>query len=284
MPFEFICPHCGQSNGSLPDELKGTSGAYNSCNKAVTFTTRTRRKSRLRSCCLVSAVLSVGLFALALVFAIPAGIEAGRRMTCAANLKMIALGLHNYHDRYGSFPPPYTVDAEGNRLHSWRTLLLPYMGRSDVYGRIDLSKPWNAAENAFALQIAIPGYCCPSSEHGGKGSCAAQYVVVVGDGLMFDENQCVSLKDMNDKRDETLLVVESANRSTSWMEPTDLEFKSMQFKINGGPSEISSVHPGGATVVMASGSVLFVSQTCEPDALKASFTRDGAEPNPLRFE
>jgi hypothetical protein len=41
--------------------------------------------------------------------------------------KMIALALHNYHDVYAAFPPAYTVDENGQRLHSWRTLILPWL-------------------------------------------------------------------------------------------------------------------------------------------------------------
>src|SRR5262245_60216991 len=51
----------------------------------------------------------------------------GRRMYCSNNLKQIGLALHNYHDKYGALPPAYTVDEDGKPLHSWRTLILPFM-------------------------------------------------------------------------------------------------------------------------------------------------------------
>src|SRR5688572_16573457 len=38
--------------------------------------------------------------------------SAVRRMTCANNLKHIALALHNYHDVYGSLPPAYIADSD----------------------------------------------------------------------------------------------------------------------------------------------------------------------------
>ena len=51
--------------------------------------------------------------------------EAPRRMMCSNNLKQIAIALRNYESVYHCLPPAHTVDAEGNPLHSWRTLILP---------------------------------------------------------------------------------------------------------------------------------------------------------------
>jgi len=48
---------------------------------------------------------------------------------CKNNLKQIGLAFHDYHDKFGSFPPAYTVDSNGRLLHSWRSLLLPYLAQ-----------------------------------------------------------------------------------------------------------------------------------------------------------
>jgi type II secretory pathway pseudopilin PulG len=80
---------------------------------------------------LIELLVVVGLIGLLIAMLLPAvrtSGEAGRRFSCSNNLKQIALALHNYHDEFGSFPPVYTVDDAGTRLHSWRTLILPYMG------------------------------------------------------------------------------------------------------------------------------------------------------------
>ena len=61
--------------------------------------------------------------AIIVVFIMPAfqaAREAARRVTCSNNLKRIGLGLHNYHDKYGCFPPAYVADKDGKPMHSWR--------------------------------------------------------------------------------------------------------------------------------------------------------------------
>jgi len=59
--------------------------------------------------------------------AVIAAREAARRMQCTCHLKGLGLAFHTYHDAYGSFPPAYTVDADGRPLHSWRVLILPFI-------------------------------------------------------------------------------------------------------------------------------------------------------------
>ena len=73
----------------------------------------------------------LGIIALVIALLLPlarngAG-PAARRAQCTNNLKQIALALHNYEQAYKALPPAYTVDAEGRPLHSWRTLILPYL-------------------------------------------------------------------------------------------------------------------------------------------------------------
>ena len=84
--------------------------------------------------------------------------EAARRTQCRNNLKQIALALHNYESHYHALPPAYTIDAEGKPLHSWRTLILPWIEQVNLYNSIDLSKPWDDPANAEALNT-VPQVC-----------------------------------------------------------------------------------------------------------------------------
>jgi len=74
--------------------------------------------------------------------------EANRYAQCKGKLKQLGLALFNYHEDYGSFPPAYIADTNGNPMHSWRLLLLPYMDEPELYSLYNFSQPWNAPGNS----------------------------------------------------------------------------------------------------------------------------------------
>src|SRR5262245_6205217 len=79
---------------------------------------------------LAEFLVVVGIIAVLIAFLLPSirsGGEAARRAQCTNNLKQIALALYNYEQEHKVLPPAYTVDATGRPLHSWRTLILPYL-------------------------------------------------------------------------------------------------------------------------------------------------------------
>ena len=73
--------------------------------------------------------------------------ESARRSVCADNLHQIALALQSYHQANGCFPPAYIADKDGKPMHSWRVLILPYLGHDDIYKAYDFSQPWDAPKN-----------------------------------------------------------------------------------------------------------------------------------------
>lgn len=120
----------------------------------------------------VSSVVSIAIIMVVGALILPSVRVArgpARGMQCKNNLKNIALALHNYAaSNGGNFPPAFTVDANGKRLHSWRTLILAHIDRRDLYARVDFSKPWDDPSNA-GFQCKCPCLCVPverkSAEH-----------------------------------------------------------------------------------------------------------------------
>lgn len=204
-----------------------------------------------------------------LVPAVRSGPHARRRMMCANNLKQISLAMLNYEEANGCFPPAYTVDAKGNRLHSWRTLLLPYMEEQELYQRIDLTKPWDHPVNAKLNSIQLSVYDCPWSS-GPAGSTT--YVIVDDPSSIFDGSKTTSMAQIKDGTSNTLLVVEVARSlAVPWMSPNDIDGKTYL------TSSSKSEHMGGASYSLADGSVHFMPSEMQEDGLEALLTKDAGD-------
>jgi prepilin-type processing-associated H-X9-DG protein len=70
--------------------------------------------------------------------------EAARRSQCSNNLKQIALGLHNYHDTYKSFPAGWfdfvPVDPPPYESFSWSALVLPFVEQQALADALGITR------------------------------------------------------------------------------------------------------------------------------------------------
>ena len=196
--------------------------------------------------------------------------EAARRNNCHGNLKQIALALSNYEAVHGSFPPAYTVDAEGRPLHSWRTLILPHMEQQALYDSIDLTKSWDDPANEQARSTSLSVYQCPSlpdddPEHANFTTYLAvvtpDSVIRPADSLSYSELPAPS---------ETLLVVDAdASPATHWMSPVDADEKLL---LNVDPKR-KRQHSGDIWLAAyADGHASALSGMIDPKALRAMIT------------
>jgi len=192
--------------------------------------------------------------------------EAARRNQCGSQLEQIGVALRAYQDDYGCLPPAYVADQTGRRMHSWRTLILPYLDDYEgLHDKYDFDKPWNSPEN---LQLAeeFDSWSCPSWKQSAKGKTT--YMLVSGPGTLFegDRSTCLDATKLRDGGKSTIILAETASPGVTWTEPVDLDVAKMNFQINGGPGEIGSDHSGGvAMVLFADGHV---------EALPAKTTRE----------
>lgn len=182
-------------------------------------------------------------------------------------LHPIGLALHLYHDTWHTFPPAYTVDAEGRRLHSWRVLLLPYLDRNDVYEKIDLNKPWDDPVHSELRKTAIAPFICPSNP---SLPSRTSYLAVVGDELAFTGEHPQKISDFTDGAGETITVIEvSEGQSIEWMDPHDADEPMFLSFVQ---TEKTS-HTGGGHVLLADGAVRFVSSKTPVETRRALLTR-----------
>lgn len=194
-------------------------------------------------CSLVFFAL-VGILAALLLPAIHAAREAARRMSCCP--KQLTLAFHNYHDTYGSLPPAYTVDENGNPLHSWRVLLLPFMERHDLYKKIRLDEPWDSPHNS-QFHKHTPFFTCPSRPEKEREDGLIPYQMVIGPDTISDGPNCVKFSEITRKSSEAILFVE-ASVPVPWMSPQDVPQSTL---VNG---VVSSVPKRDGTVVQGIGS------------------------------
>jgi hypothetical protein len=217
-------------------------------------------------------IVPVGLVVIALFIPLPrrAG-EAARRTQCKNNLKQIGLALYNYHDIYGAFPPAYTVDSNGKRLHSWRTLILPFIDQVPLHQKIDLTKAWDDPVNAEAAKTPLHVYHCPSAP---GPSTHTSYVVITGADTCFPGAVSKALSEITDGTANTMMAIEvDSERFVPWMSPTDVD---EHFFLNVGPKSKTS-HAGGLHTLMADGQVRFLSYNLDVKTRRALMTTDAGD-------
>jgi type II secretory pathway pseudopilin PulG len=223
---------------------------------------------------LVEVLIVVAVIGIVLAFFLPArrGVSgAARRTQCVNNLRQIALALENYQAVHGSLPPAYTVDAEGKPLHSWRTLILPFMEQHALYEKIDLSKPWDDPANTEVFETVLYTYQCPSAT---SPPGYTTYVAVAAPGGCFDLTQPRKLSDITDDHDLTLMVMElPSDHAVHWMSPNDAS--ETLLRAPGNADKLP--HPQGAHAVCVSGRVLSLDADISPTRLRALVSIAGGD-------
>jgi type II secretory pathway pseudopilin PulG len=219
---------------------------------------------------LVVIVILVLLVALMLP-AVRSAREPARRNACKNNLKQIALALRLYEEVNGTLPPAYTVDADGNRLHSWRTLILPYMEQAQLFESIDLTKPWDDPANAKARDEVVDVYTCPSATH---EEALTTYLGVFGPACVFSGSLPRKLSEVTDDISATIMVIEvKADPAVHWMSPQDIN----EDEVLEAFAESRTNHPSVIQAAFVDGSAHALTVSLDEDIVRAMLTISGGE-------
>ncbi len=208
--------------------------------------------------------------------------EHGRRTQCKNMLMQIGLAMHNYHETWSHFP----ASAAGDPAISWRVALLPFLGGPVPLEKYDPRAAWDAESNLKLATRMMEHYRCPSNhvQQDAQGRWFTAYSMPTGPHTVGANPKGTQIREIADGTSNTLLVVEACGSQIVWTEPRDVDVSVQPTGINlkgNAPGHsagwLSSYHAGGTQVLLADGSVRFLSAQTDPAVLKKLATVDGGE-------
>jgi hypothetical protein len=293
MPIPFTCPYCGEKT-LANDQYAGYEGPCVNCGRSITIPGNEKRipaegvpvneqpiahnPSRVPLVVVGSLSLVVSLIVVGTLLISPA-IKAARvsatRHRCMGHLEQLALALDAYQGDFGSYPPAFVVGSDGKPWHSWRVLVLPYLGSdaSELYKRYDMNQAWDSPQNSQLL-ASMPDVFSSPADDVALSRFETSYVAVVGPGLVFNGVQPTRTDQLADGRDQTLLLVEVGGAGIPWMQPRDLDSQSLTYTIG---TDLGGNHVGGMTAVSADAQGHFLRDTLSPQEIHALLTIAGGE-------
>lgn len=167
---------------------------------------------------------------------------AARYVQSTANLMKIGTALHDFHEKYGHFPPAAVYGPDGKPWHSWRVLVLPYLEEKSLYDLYKFEESWDGPNNRKLLERMPSVYRDPV--HGESEDYFTHYAAASGPGTafpsegkhfngnakdLFDHLKETSgtkrISDISDGLGNAILVGSiSPDRRIPWMKPEDVTF------------------------------------------------------------
>jgi len=158
-------------------------------------------RHRSRGFTLIELLVVIAIIAILIALLLPAvqqAREAARRTQCRNNIKQLGLGIHNYHDNFGMFPPalissgrcnpasgaPVGTECPATRpvlnTTGW-VLMLPYLDQAPLYNKYNfnvsssMSSPYSRPQagavvdsttNKAIYELKLAVFGCPSDPAG----------------------------------------------------------------------------------------------------------------------
>jgi len=109
---------------------------------------------------LLVVIAIIGTLVGLLLPAVQTAREAGRRMSCANNLKQLGLGIVNYEHARKTYPSGR--DTKNQYGVSWAFRLLPYVEQTQIYASYDKNARVDEDANSVAMRTPVSTFFCAS--------------------------------------------------------------------------------------------------------------------------
>ncbi len=224
----------------------------------------------------------------------PTGIYCYRR--CPSNLRNVILGLMSYAIRKGQFPtgawPNASLPPE-KRL-SMYAAALPDLELEELWVQLHTDRAWDDESNERIVNTRIGVFRCPDrAQSSVETPMPTPYIGIAGLGTdapflpkghprvgIFGYDRQTALKDITDGQSYTMVVVESGRVRGSWLAGGPATVRGLdtaELPYLGSGRQFGGLHPTGAYVAFADGSVRFISDTVDPRIFEALSTIAGGE-------
>jgi prepilin-type N-terminal cleavage/methylation domain-containing protein/prepilin-type processing-associated H-X9-DG protein len=131
---------------------------------------------------LLATIAIIGLIVALLLPAVQSARESARRTSCANRMRQVGLSLNAFMSGHGTLPAgsswPHNTrgvlrlvaDQEIRRASggvpsspwNWISQLLPHLGQSNAYDRLDFNTGWSSGTNLTVARTPFPEMICPS--------------------------------------------------------------------------------------------------------------------------
>ncbi len=222
-----------------------------------------------------------------------------RRFQCASNLRQLGIGISQYVNTNDCYPPGTIPNPEiplEVRL-GWGMAILPHLDLADElkhYGMTPEAAGRLAFDDPILAQIHPGFFRCPESMD------KDGYLAIAGLGLdapslptnhpragIFGDNRRVTPTDIKDGASQTMMLAESDTAIGPWFSggrDTVRGLDPANQPYIGTKRQLGGLHQGGANVLMADGSMKFLSESTDPKILEALSTMAGGEKLPVSWD
>lgn len=179
-----------------------------------------------------------------------------------ARLKKISLAMCEYAGKQGRFPP-----APGQK-HSWRVLLLPYLGHAEQFAKFNLQESWDSPANIEAAKEVPPVYQSPW-----RSDALTCFLAPLGVNTMLASPVGVEAARLNDQWGSIVeLLMVDDEFAVAWSQPADFVLAASD-----PPTGSLGRERGGYLVVLANGEVRWLPSSVAGRSAVALMTIGGHE-------